>query len=122
MKKVLVIDDDEDILEVIQLILESGGYGSETTAKGDEVYQKIKDYKPDLIILDVLLSGNDGRLICKTLKTDKQNKAIPIIMISAHPTAKSSVKECGADSFIAKPFSVKDLLSEVKSFIGPGQL
>ncbi|MGH7202897.1 MAG: response regulator, partial [Candidatus Levyibacteriota bacterium] len=63
-------------------------------------------------------SGNDGRKICKTLKSDARTKKIPIIMISAHPTAKTSTKECGADSFIAKPFSVTELLTEVKKYIG----
>lgn len=114
MKKVLVIDDDPDILEAVQLVLTSGGYESDITTKGDETYQKISDYQPDVIILDVLLSGNDGRHICKNLKSDPKTKDIPIIMMSAHPTAKDSVKECGADSFVAKPFSVTGLLGEVE--------
>lgn len=118
MKKVLVIDDDPDILQAVQLVLESGGYDSDTTTKGDETYKRIDEYKPDLIILDVLLSGNDGRTICKNLKKAKETKNVPIIMISAHPTAKDSVKQCGADSFVAKPFSVVGLLSKVKKYIG----
>jgi DNA-binding response OmpR family regulator len=117
MKKVLVIDDDPDILDAVQMILDSGGYESDTTTKGDETYLKINKFKPDLIILDVLLSGNDGRTICKNLKSDLATKNIPIIMISAHPTAKDSVKQCGADSFIAKPFSVTDLLAEIKKYV-----
>ena len=118
MKKVLVIDDDPDILDAVQMTLMTGGYDSDITTKGDETYKKIQDYKPDLIILDVLLSGNDGRAICKNLKRNKKTKNIPIIMISAHPTAKDSTKECGADSFIAKPFSIVELLAEVKKYIG----
>jgi DNA-binding response OmpR family regulator len=118
MKKVLVIDDDPDILEAVQMILESGGYNSDITTKGDETYKKIEGYKPDLIILDVLLSGNDGRRICKNLKADVSTKKIPIIMISAHPTAKDSVKQCGADSFVAKPFSVTELLAEIEKLTG----
>jgi len=118
MKKVLVIDDDPDILEAVQMILTSGGYASDITMKGDETCQKVRDYQPDLIILDVLLSGNDGRKICKTLKNDERTKKIPIIMISAHPSAKDSIKECGADSFIPKPFSVAELLAEIKRYLG----
>ena len=117
MKKVLVIDDDPDILDAVQMTLDSGGYDSDVTTKGDETYEKIVGYKPDLIILDVLLSGNDGRRICKNLKADTSTKRIPIIMISAHPTAKDSVKQCGADSFVAKPFSIAELLAEVKKYI-----
>ncbi len=118
MKKVLVIDDDPDILLAVQLVLESGGYASETTVNGDETFKKITNYKPDLILLDVLLSGHDGRKLCELLKIDTQTKNIPVLMISAHPGAKKSAKEYGADGFIAKPFSVAHLLGEVKKFIG----
>lgn len=118
MKKVLVVDDDPDIVEAVQMILESEGYNSDMTTKGEETYEKIKSYKPDLIILDVLLSGNDGRTICKNLKAAPKTKKIPIIMISAHPSAKNSIKQCGADSFVAKPFSVEELLDEIKKYIG----
>lgn len=117
MKKVLVIDDDPDILEAVQLVLKTGGYDSQIVKKSNETCYKVRDYKPDLIILDVLLSGNDGRKICKKLKSDERTKQIPIIMISAHPTAKDSVKTCGADSFIAKPFSITELLAEVEKYI-----
>ena len=117
MKKVLVIDDDPDILEALQMVLESGGYDSEIATKGEETYRKIEEYIPDLIILDILLSGNDGRSICANLKKDKIMRKIPIIMISAHPNAEASAKKSGADSFIAKPFSVADLLAEVKRYI-----
>lgn len=118
MKKVLVIEDDLDILEVVQLILTTGGYESTGVIKGDHVYTKVEEYKPDLIILDILLSGNDGRVICKNLKQNDQTKHIPIIMMSAHPEAKKSTKESGANSFIAKPFSLDQLLNEVSHFIG----
>ena len=118
MKKILVIDDDQDILEAVQMVLESGGYESNITTKGEEIYEKIDEYKPDLILLDVLLSCSDGRNICKNLKKENKTKKIPIIMLSAHPTAKDSVKECGANSFIAKPFSVTDLLAQIEKYIG----
>lgn len=117
MKKILIIDDDPDILEAIQMILESEGYSSNATTKGDEVYTKVHKYKPNIIILDVLLSGNDGRTICKNLKNDVNTKNIPIIMISAHPAAKESIKECGADDFIPKPFSISTLLEKIKIHI-----
>lgn len=117
MKKILVVDDDADILEAVQLILDTGGYASEGITKGDETYQKIKEYQPDLIILDVLLSGNDGRMICKNLKRAKETNHIPIIMMSAHPSAHESVKECGADAFLAKPFSIHDLFAQLEKFV-----
>lgn len=116
MKKVLVIDDDPDILDAVQMVLQTGKYETSVTTKGEEIYEKINEYRPDLIILDALLSGKDGRILCKNLKSDSTTKNIPIIMISAHPTAKEATKDCGADSFVAKPFTVVELLEEVKKY------
>lgn len=115
-KKILVIDDDSSILEAISLILEDAGYTVATSIKGEETYTKVSDFEPDVIILDVLMSGSDGRIICKRLKAADETKHIPIIMISAHPSAKDSVMECGADSFLPKPFEVKALLSMIKKY------
>ncbi len=118
MKRVLVVDDDQDILEAVQFVLDGGGYEAEVTNRGEETFSKIREFKPDLIILDVLLSGSDGRKICKQLKNEQENKHIPILMLSAHPSAKDTIKACGADSFLAKPFEVKQLLAEVDKFLG----
>lgn len=115
-KRILIIDDDPDILEAIGIVLDSAGYDFLGTTKGEETFQQIAKYKPDLIILDILLSGNDGRSICKRLKADATTQGIPIIMISAHPSARKSVAECGADSFVAKPFSISQLLVETQKY------
>ncbi len=115
--KILVVDDDESILDAISLILEEAEYIVDTTFKGEETYKKIKQFKPDVILLDVLMSGHDGRHICKTIKHDTSTKHIPIIMISAHPTAKKGALECGADDFLAKPFETDELLSKIKKYI-----
>ena len=113
-KKILIIDDDQDILEPLSLILEEEGYQIATTPKGEMTYEKVDEFKPDLILLDLLLSGSDGRKICRNLKADKNKKHIPVIMMSAHPGAENDSKTCGADGFIAKPFETKDLLSLIK--------
>jgi DNA-binding response OmpR family regulator len=112
-KKILVVDDDESILDAICLILEDEGYLVETTTKGQEIYTKIKEFTPDIILLDVLMSGSDGRQICRTLKDDVTTKQIPIVMISAHPSANIGSLECGADDFLAKPFTTDDLLEKI---------
>lgn len=115
-KRILVIDDDESILDAISLLLEEEGYIVETTPKGEETYKKIDEFHPDLILLDVLMSGSDGREICKNLKQDKKTKDTPIVMISAHPSASRSVFEFGADDFLAKPFETEDLLTKIKKY------
>lgn len=117
MKKVLIVDDDISILDAISLILEESGYIIETTIKGEETLKKVAEFNPDLILLDVLMSGNDGRDICKKLKSSKESKHIPIIMISAHPSAEKSIRECGANAFLAKPFETEVLLDTISQYL-----
>src|SRR5450432_1635499 len=103
-KKIVVVDDDPDILDALQMTLEDEGYDVTTTEKGEyaENLRKTNGNLPDLIILDVLLSGKDGRTICQKLKSQQETRHIPVIMISAHPNAKQSVKDVGANDFLAK--------------------
>lgn len=117
MKKVLIVDDDQDISEIIQIILEDAEYTTEIVTRGEEAYQRVKEYKPNLILLDILLFGMDGRIICKRLKNLKSTKNIPIIMLSAHPDTEETVKAYGADDFIVKPFHMEVLLKKVKEYI-----
>jgi DNA-binding response OmpR family regulator len=116
-KKILVIDDDKDIIDAIQIILQLQGYTVATSAKGDETYAMVYDFKPDLVLLDVLMSGSDGRTICKKLKHDKVTTAIPIVMMSAHPSAVKEYLQCGANDFLAKPFETDDLIKIVKKHL-----
>lgn len=121
-KNILVVDDDPDILDALQFTLEDAGYAVVTSLKGDYA-ENLRDGNgglPDLIILDVLLSGKDGRLICRKLKSQDETRHIPIIMISAHPGARESVKEVGADDFLAKPFDVDALLARIAHHLPPG--
>jgi len=116
VKRVLVVDDDESILDAISLILEEEGYEVKTVFKGQETYKAIENFKPDIILLDVLMSGNDGREICKRLKADGTTKKIPVIMISAHPTLDKGATACGAEDFLAKPFDTDDLLKKINKY------
>lgn len=115
-KKVLVVDDDPDILEALQLTFESADFVTKTLAKGEETYELVDEFQPDIIVLDVVLSGKDGRHICKNLKLGESTKNIPIVMISAHPDAKKSTLAVGADDFLAKPFTIKELIEMVKKY------
>jgi DNA-binding response OmpR family regulator len=115
-KKVLVVDDELDILEFLQVILEEEGYDVLTSQKGEYLEQLHNGGLPDLILLDVLLSGKDGREIVKYLKQQDETKHIPVIMFSAHPSAEQTAREAGAEDFIAKPFEIDDLLARVAKF------
>ncbi len=115
-KKVMIIDDDPGILEAIKAILESENYQVIASDKADQLMELEKKDLPDLILLDLLLSGKDGREIAKSLKSNGTTKNIPIIMLSAHPSAEDASKEGGADGFLAKPFDMDELLQLVKKY------
>ncbi len=114
-KKILVADDDTAILDVLTLMLEDAGYEVTSTVDGQTV-RKVLSELPDLILLDIWMSGTDGRDICKQLKSIKKTKHIPIIMISANKDTRKIAKEAGADDFIAKPFGMKELLAKVEKY------
>lgn len=118
MSKILVVDDDTDILSVMEILLSMKGFEVQVTSKGENTLPKTHSFKPDLILLDVLISGHDGRVICKQLKSDKETSHIPIIMFSAHPGAAASIAEYGANDFIAKPFDVNNLMKKVNAQLG----
>jgi CheY-like chemotaxis protein len=116
---ILVVDDDPGILDALRVLFESEGYRVQTFEKGDYAESLRDDTHglPDLIVLDVLLSGKDGRAICRALKQHEATGHIPVVMISAHPGAEQSVKEVGADAFVAKPFAIDDLLDTVAGLL-----
>ncbi len=114
LKKILAVDDDLYILDALTELLKYSGYDIYTTPNGDEVFNKIDEHVPDLILLDVMLSGFDGREICKALKTNTKTKNIPVIMISATPNISDSVKHSGANDYIAKPFDISALLDKIE--------
>ena len=116
-KKILVVDDDTDIIEPLALILEAKGFKVETITKGKLVYSKISSFKPDVLLLDILMSGADGREICKKLKSNNKTKNLTVIMMSAHPSGMSDSEKIGADDFIAKPFETEDLLIMLDKYI-----
>lgn len=116
MKKILVVDDEKDILEAVKIVLEEYGFNVETSTRGDEIETRSANL-PDLILLDVLLSGKDGRHIAKKLKLQEHTRHIPIIMMSAHPTAHLSIKEYLADDFLPKPFEIDELLEKVNALM-----
>jgi DNA-binding response OmpR family regulator len=115
-KRLLVVDDDPDILEFIQIILEEEGYEVVTSDKGEYLEQLHNGGFPHLILVDVLLSGKDGREIVKYLKSQQETKSIPIIMFSAHPSAEETARQAGAEDFLAKPFDIDVLVAKIAHY------
>jgi CheY-like chemotaxis protein len=115
-KKILVADDDPGILDALQIMLEDNDYDVAVTIDGQSIYKMEKDF-PDLLLLDIWMSGLDGREICRYLKKSELTRSIPIIMISANRDTEKIAKEAGADDFLAKPFEMEILLKKIAKYI-----
>ena len=116
MKKILVVDDEISILEMVQLVLEDEGYEVQARLNG-AYFQQMRSDLPDLILLDILLSGEDGRELCRRLKGDEKTRHIPVILLSAHFSARDSPGMSGADAFLPKPFHLRELIDLVKRYL-----
>ena len=115
MKKILLVDDDEDILHVVQLLLTSRGFDVQTHSTGLNVPDIVTQYQPHLILLDIRLPGKSGTEVCKELKQIHTN--LPIILFSAHAEQGKAFALCDADGFIQKPFDIKNLVETIKSHL-----
>ena len=115
-KRVLVVDDHPDILEVVKMTLEIAGYEVSTSLTG-ACFQQLENDLPDLILLDVLLSGEDGYAICQHLKDDEKTRHIPVILLSARAGLRETAERCGADDFLVKPFRLTELREIVKKYL-----
>lgn len=109
----LVIDDNEDILYMLQAMLRHKGYRVSIKENTDGIEAAVAQTAPDIILMDMLLSGADGRQVCREFKLNALLSAIPVIMLSAHPQARVDCLEAGADYFVEKPFEMSELLQVV---------
>ena len=114
MARILVIDDDKPMLEMVKSILDNEGYVVETISNWTIVFDKIRQYKPDLIILDIFISGSDGRVICKELKKSKTTTNIPVILFSATNRLEAYTKDSNAQGYLKKPFETMELVNIVR--------
>ena len=117
MKKLLIIDDDEDISAMLFLLLRSKNFEVEVVTKSENIFNRIKMYQPDIILLDVFLTGYDGRVICKQLKFHPDFKHIPVIMVSGDDEVLQTAEQYGANDFIQKPFDAEVLLSKINNLV-----
>ena len=115
--KILVVDDEEDIVDFLSYNLKSKGYEVVTASSGEECLEKVESDKPDLILLDVMLEGISGIQACKKLKKNPKTKDIPIIMLTAKTTEKDIISglNSGADDYIVKPFSLNILFARINT-------
>jgi DNA-binding response OmpR family regulator len=119
-KRILIVDDEPDLLETVQINLEIEGYECLVAYDGFRGFERARKEKPDLIILDVMLPGMNGYKVCRLLKFDEKYKHIPIIMLTAETQDKDrqTGQETGADFYMTKPFSADKLLAKVREYLG----
>jgi len=116
-KKILIVEDEKDIIEMIEYNLKKEGYDTLSALNGEDAISAAKKAKPDLVILDLMLPGMDGFEVCKILKGNENTARIPIIMLTAKSQEADKVAglELGADDYITKPFSPRELLARMKA-------
>ena len=118
-KKILVVDDEPDLVETVRFPLEMEGYQVLVSYNGEDALNQARTKKPDLIILDLMLPKLDGYKVCRLLKFDERYKHIPILMLTAKTQEKDKIlgKETGADEYITKPFEMDYLMEKVKAYL-----
>lgn len=116
-RKILVVDDEENIRELVKFNLEKEGYQVITASDGNEAIKVAREQLPDLIILDIMLPGMDGLEVCRNISNCPSTKGIPIIMLSAKGEELDKVLglEMGADDYVTKPFSPRELVARVRA-------
>lgn len=117
MNKILVVDDDLDILSLVEAILKMNNFNVAAISRWEDIYSKMQEFKPDLVLLDVMLGGADGREICKNLHLDHETKNIPVVLFSANPEMGKYLKDCTAQDFLAKPFEMSSLLKTINAHV-----
>ena len=119
MKKILFVDDEPQLVEMVKIRLEANNYEVILASDGEQALEKARGEKPDLIILDIMLPKMDGYKVCRMLKFDDKYSSIPVIMLTARSqeSEKSMGEEVGADAYIIKPFEPQMLLGKIKELL-----
>ncbi|HEY9003988.1 MAG TPA: response regulator [Mucilaginibacter sp.] len=120
MKKVLILDNDEGVLDVMNEALNYEGFDVKIIEETDNIFSVIDDYDPDLVILDYILSGINGGEICHQIKANPKTTDLPVMIMSAYPKVIRSLGYYGCDDFIAKPFDLDDIVERIKNLIDKG--
>lgn len=118
-ERILVVDDEPDILELVQYNLKKDNYDVVSVMSGEEALARVQSSPPDLVVLDLMLPGIDGLEVCKQLKQEPRTATIPLIMLSARGEEADVVAglELGADDYLTKPFSPRVLLARIKAVL-----
>lgn len=122
MKRILILDDDEDILFVVESILADAGFLVHSTRHSEDIIRLAEQFSPELILLDYMLTDGNGGDICRSLKMHHLLSDVPVIMFSAYTNPRLKFEDFGCDAFIAKPFDLNDLVTQVNKYLDPAML
>jgi DNA-binding response OmpR family regulator len=117
MNKILVVDDDLDILSLVKIMLTMNQFNVEAISRWEEIDTCMHHFKPDLVLLDVSLGDADGRDICKQMRTAKETAEVPVILFSANAEMGKYIGDCHAQAFIPKPFELSKLINTIKTHL-----
>ncbi len=118
-KKILIVDDEADIVMQLEIRLKASGYETISANDGEEALQKAKEEKPDLILLDVMMPPPNGFQVCRMLKDDPEYNQIPVIMLTAKATESDEFWgiESGADAYVTKPYNAQELTQKIQDLL-----
>jgi CheY-like chemotaxis protein len=116
-KRILIFDDDIDILSICSYILEEEGWEVQTSTNCNNIIEKVRDIRPDVILMDNWIPSTGGIIATQTLKGDNELKNIPVVYFSANNDIQSLAKQAGADTFLAKPFDITELESIISEIV-----
>ena len=119
MKKILVVEDDQDLFALLQYNLEKEGFPFAGMRTGTGALDLCRSHRPDLILLDIMLPDSDGREICKQIRDDAELAPIPVILLSARASNEDPVEglELGATDYVTKPFLTRELIGRIRSYL-----
>ena len=116
--RILIVDDDEDLLLVMNLTLKSEGFDVQVSFNAEGFFEILQNYRPDVILLDITMDGIEGGALCMRVKADADTRGIIVFMFSANRNVEQIAQVCGAEGFVTKPFEMADLHQKIRDSLG----
>jgi DNA-binding response OmpR family regulator len=119
-KRVLIADDEPNIVASLEFLMEQAGFEVKVAGNGQEALELVASFRPDLVLLDVMMPVKNGYEVCQSLKSDPATRAVKVVMLSAKGRDVEVAKglELGADAYVTKPFSTRDLVAQIRDMLG----
>ena len=117
MKRILIVDDEPDVIQILSVRLKAAGYEIQTAVNGEDALQKIAQKHPDLVILDAVMPKMDGFAVYKQLRTQKETAHIPVIVLTARGKMEDTFQILGVNEFMMKPFDLNKLLAAIERLL-----